>query len=56
MNTTHIDLLLAATVGLLYVLYVFVRVLSLRINWVFRLLIAVPVFFFPLSERHSFTW
>ena len=48
MNTTHIDLLLAATVGLLYVLYVFVRVLSLRISWVFRLLIAVPVFFFPI--------
>ncbi len=48
MNTTEIDLLLAATVGLLYVLYVFVRVLSLRINWVFRLLITVPVVFFPI--------
>ena len=48
MNTLHVDLLLAATVGVFYVLYVLVRVLGLRISWVFKLLITVPVIMFPI--------
>jgi hypothetical protein len=50
MSTTQIDFLVGATVALLYMLYVLVRVLSMRdTSWLLKLLISVPVLIVPVG-------
>ena len=50
MNTLQIDFFVGAAVGLLYMLYVLVRVLSKQdTSWLVKLLISVPVLVFPIG-------